>query len=1163
MRIDELQLKAFGPFTDRTLAFSGGTQGLHVIFGPNEAGKSSALRALKALLYGFEERTTDGFLHGLDQLRVGGSLRRADGRRLTFTRRKGRKNTLLGPDDRPLDDAVLMPYLSDISPGVFSSLFGIDHKALVDGGEQILQQGGEVGSVLFAAAVGSTGLQTLLSELEEEAGALYRPSASKYPVNKAFADYKDARREVKETSLAVKEWEAHRDSLEAAARRLDAIAEEMTTLRRAKNQAERLQRILPRVGLRKAHLSEIDAMGTVVELPADFGARFRALLDRKAGAESSLAADRARLDLLRQETEKYVPQERLLVEEGTIHALYKRLGAYAKAVADRPAIEGKRQQARNDARDILKRLRPGLSLDDVPPLRPAIVAAKGAIQDLAGRHQALEAAERKSRKTVAERDREIADLREELKSFPDDKEVGPLKRAAAEARRDGDLDTLLRDSSRSDEKTHRQCQDDLAGLGLWRGALEDVNALPVPSAETVDRSDEALRLLDDQVRRLADERSRIAAENLLVEHTLASTRLAGAVPTEGELLEQRVRRDRGWALVKRAWLEREDIAEEARQYDGERSLEAAYETATVGSDTIADRLRREADRVAAHAQVLARKDELARGMEELSSRESELSVAQKTLNESWAAHWSPCGIVPLSPAEMRAWLIRFERLKGRTQVLADGRARTQALREKILGHKATLASCLTGLGTTPPIDGGPLKELLERADEVVESIERVATKRSDLRRLTRERAKAAADLEHATSDLDLWRTHWSADIQPLELPGDARPTQVQSLLDSYTELFTKMDEEDSHRRRVFGIDQDIKDFREAVQAFVRSVAPELEDADLSRTMERLNGALKRATTDKTNRDALDKQVSALLLQIEDTETKLRKDEESLGAFCSEARCQAVDDLEEAERRSQGTRSLREKVTRLNDDIVREGDGATLDTLLREAAEGDADALPARLDTATRRLAELEAERDILRERKGAEENELRRMTGESTAAAAASKAQEILASMRRHVEAYMRTRVAATILKQEVERYRQANQDPLLVRGGALFASLSCGSFAGLDSEIADDEPKLVGVRPDGKPVPVEGMSSGARDQLYLALRFATLEKYLAAAEPMPFIVDDILINFDDQRARATLRLLADFSANTQVLLFTHHARVSEMAAAMESPNGVFLQELP
>ena len=71
MRLKRLDLKAFGPFTDRTLEFDSKAPGLHIIYGPNEAGKSSSLRALKALLYGFPERTSDNFQHPNDQLLVG------------------------------------------------------------------------------------------------------------------------------------------------------------------------------------------------------------------------------------------------------------------------------------------------------------------------------------------------------------------------------------------------------------------------------------------------------------------------------------------------------------------------------------------------------------------------------------------------------------------------------------------------------------------------------------------------------------------------------------------------------------------------------------------------------------------------------------------------------------------------------------------------------------------------------------------------------------------------------------------------------------------------------------------------------------------------------------------------------------------------------------
>ncbi len=82
-------------------------------------------------------------------------------------------------------------------------------------------------------------------------------------------------------------------------------------------------------------------------------------------------------------------------------------------------------------------------------------------------------------------------------------------------------------------------------------------------------------------------------------------------------------------------------------------------------------------------------------------------------------------------------------------------------------------------------------------------------------------------------------------------------------------------------------------------------------------------------------------------------------------------------------------------------------------------------------------------------------------------------------------------------------------------------------------------------------------MSDGTRDHLSLSLRLASLEKYLETSEPMPFVVDDILVNFHDQRAAATLGALAELSKKTQVLFFTHHGRLVELAQGLDETDRV------
>ena len=136
------------------------------------------------------------------------------------------------------------------------------------------------------------------------------------------------------------------------------------------------------------------------------------------------------------------------------------------------------------------------------------------------------------------------------------------------------------------------------------------------------------------------------------------------------------------------------------------------------------------------------------------------------------------------------------------------------------------------------------------------------------------------------------------------------------------------------------------------------------------------------------------------------------------------------------------------------------------------------------------------------------------------------------------------------ILSREIASYRERHQAPILKRASELFARLSLGSVSGL--AVGPDERALECQRGgDGgvAPVGVEALSEGTRYQLYFALRIASLERYLERGQPLPVVLDDVFIHFDDARARVGLELLAELGERTQVLFFTHHERLVEIAA--------------
>ena len=161
MRLLSLDLIAYGNFTDRRLVFPE-DKGLHVLYGPNEAGKSTCLRALRALLYGIPETTPDDFLHEGKRLRVGGVLLRSDGERLSVVRRKGRKDTLLGSDGQPLPEDTLRSFLGGVDRESFIRVFGMSREELLSGGRAIMEGKGSVGESLFAAGLGGADLKGLL-----------------------------------------------------------------------------------------------------------------------------------------------------------------------------------------------------------------------------------------------------------------------------------------------------------------------------------------------------------------------------------------------------------------------------------------------------------------------------------------------------------------------------------------------------------------------------------------------------------------------------------------------------------------------------------------------------------------------------------------------------------------------------------------------------------------------------------------------------------------------------------------------------------------------------------------------------------------------------------------------------------------------------------------
>lgn len=1156
MRIDELNLAAFGPFTDRVLAF--GETGLHIVYGPNEAGKSSALRGLKALLYGIDERTLDNFLHANDKLRIRGFLSTNDGQELGFIRRKGRKNTLLTSDGESLDEQALTPFLQGVTAELFETLFGIDHQALVQGGQEILEQKGEVGQALFSAALGSHALHAVLAELDVEADELFRPRGSKQTINSALKSYADLNKEVRECSLSSSEWDEHRRALGRTTKELEKIQSELTDNRIEVNRLQRSQRVLPKLARRRELFQELELFSDVIVLAEDFTDRRRRAVHALETAQVIVGKATPRLEGLQQQLEGLSTNEGLLEQAEIIEDLHARLGGHRKALQDRPHLKAEAQQLLTDAGSILKEIRPDLELKATEQLRP-IVAKRQSIAELGGKNAVLKARVEQAKASLRETEKRLKSARKERDEITESGDTEDLHRAIAAARKQGELDASIQTTQSQLTSLQTECAENLAQLTLWEGGLEAVSALKLPSRESIRHFEENYDELSKRIQRLEEKKEELVDALQDTSQRLNEIERVGEVPTESVLTNARSERDVVWQLLRRQWVDGEDVSAEASEHQGEGTLPDAFETRLADADEVSDRLRREADRVHALASLQAKQEGGQQQGQQIDEQLEATSADKSQLDADWQALWTPCQIDPRSPREMRAWLDEFEKLRDQVGQLNQLRQKVSELEQNRTTHIQLLNEQLAGLeraGSTSE----ELETVLLECEALASQLDEFKRKHDLLSKEVKDRDADVESLsdEHrlATEALDEWKTQWSYLMQSLGLRAESSPSEVDDFIEHLRALFSKQSEAEKLRIRIKAIDEDAASFGGQVEAMVATIAPELVELPVDDAVVRLNSLLSENRSRQTKRQQIEEQIEQAKQEIQDSSTSIQTMTDRLDALCVEAKCNTHDQLEAAERRSADYLRIKETISSIEKEILEAGEGVTIAELEVQAEGVDPDSLPGRITELNNKIdIELEPRWTELAETKGREEKELELMDGSDQAALLADQAQAILASIRSDAEHYVQVKLAGKILRDQIERYRRENQGPLVKRASEHFCALTLGSFDGLMTDFNEkDEPVLAGIRSGGERVYVEGMSSGTRDQLYLALRLASLEKYMESAEPMPFIVDDVLVDFDDARSQAALNALAEFAEKTQVILFTHHSQVVEQSRQLQGP---------
>jgi len=257
VKLLRFEIERFGHFSKR--AFELGDPREPTLFvGANEAGKTTLLAFLRELMFGFDERSRYAFIPG-EEIAGTATAALANGEKIEFRRRKGRKNVVqgtFGSPPRSFGEDDFAGFVGKANASLFANVFAFGLGELERGQESLAHA--NLQSALYAGALGGgRNIQTILKKLDTQIGDLFKARGERQPINETAARMKELAEEISQASLKSNDFSRAVERALERNTRAEGLSHELTTLRGLLDRTELLLQGAPLLETRRTLATEL------------------------------------------------------------------------------------------------------------------------------------------------------------------------------------------------------------------------------------------------------------------------------------------------------------------------------------------------------------------------------------------------------------------------------------------------------------------------------------------------------------------------------------------------------------------------------------------------------------------------------------------------------------------------------------------------------------------------------------------------------------------------------------------------------------------------------------------------------------------------------------------------------------------------------------------
>lgn len=1141
MRINRLDLTRYGKFTDKHIDFGPvdpGRPDLHLIYGPNEAGKSTTLSAFLDLLFGIESRSRYDFLHPYSTMRIGGALD-IGGVARELVRIKKPQNSLLGPGDQPIGEHLILGELGGVERDVYCAMFSLDDDTLEKGGESILASKGDLGQLLFSASTGLAALSQTLVELRSQADGVFKLRAR----SSEIGDLKSRLSDLKERKEQIDTLATHyRQMVETRERSLAHYDEAMADRTRTQLRLDEIKNLLtalPRLVELRDIRDSLAELQDLPEAPPSWANELPAL--RQEDIELAVKREAAKTSMaeLEKEIDAVVVDEIALTVGQRMDAIGELHARHVTAERDLPDRRLQLTEVDREIANILRLLeRPE---ENEPSSLMLGSRISGSIRDLVERRSGIDATLQNAKREAEEANRRLIALRSKLSSqaaASSNSTAIPALARELSALRENDHAARSRVAERSRVDLQETLAQQMSELRPWGESLDQLRQMRVPAPSELEAWKSDLSKAEAEIDRHSDDNERLTNEQRRLRAELDALKSITGVVAAHEAATSRSAREAAWAKHRDALDE-----STAAAFEIELRKDDLITSARLGHMSDLAKLNQTYQRLAVAEAELERSAEL------LNAAKSKREAIWADILDS-ARKMAPALSDEITLSRLEAWLRRREMVLATAELLRRAEGELRQAEADASAARNRLSAALWAAAVSHD-HSGSYEALLATAQSAVDLEVEHKNLREQLERCESEEASRRSALETASADEAQWDASWAEVCKSCWLgAGGTIPSlaTVKEVLDRLAELGPAA-------QRQAGLADRIAKMEEDQAAFLRELAVMAAELGLERPAEsalKLWALMSARVEDARAKKA---QWESKHLALEDQILKNR-DLEAEIAVCQRRKSEMtqlfdVSSLQEVEKKLRMIEQRGDLRRRCNtiEREIRETlsieDMADVEAMLdaadRPALEAEQVELRARFEDQDRRVRELFTAYSKA-------SDELDAVDGDSAVAALEEQRRTVLLEIEDKAFSYFRLRAGIVAAEQALRLYRDKHRSSMMLRASEAFQVISRGAYRGLATQPDKDTEVLIGIGADGRSKLAQEMSKGTRFQLYLALRVAGYHEFAQSRTPVPFIADDIMETFDDFRAEEAFRLFADMAKVGQVIYLTHHQHLCDIA---------------